>query len=109
MAASYRSEYLLLRFVFIGGLLQIDDIPEEIILSESLALSLRLSVACLGSFSSSASESSGEAFVMPSSVDGVRLRVTVVGEMISLRRVTMEPLLPNSSTLFEIKRRVRNC
>lgn len=86
--------------VFIGGLLQIEDIPEDIILSVSLPLSLRVNVPQLRGLTSSVFDSLAVPDIT-SSVEGERLTDSVVGETISLRNVTIEPLLPNSSTLEE--------
>ena len=77
-----------------------EDMPDEIILSVSLPLSLRVKVPqlWLGPSSSSGFDSLLVPDIM-SSVEGERLNDSVAGDTISLRNVIMEPLLPNSSTL----------
>lgn len=80
-----------------------EDIPDEIILSLSLPLSLRVKVLQSWCVPSSGIDSLLVPDIM-SSVEGDRDNDSVVGDTISLRSVTIEPLLPNSSTLLENKK-----
>ena len=77
-----------------------EDMPDEIILSVSFPLSLRVKVPQL--WLGPSSSSGFDSLLVPdmmSSVEGERLNDSVTGDTTSLRNVIMEPLLPNSSTL----------